>query len=103
MSSPDPVRAQVVRRNRDLAALALRATRAFSSSSPQDSGGPSPLFGAPTTALAHDCANVILTCFGIRGFKHVVSTKAGKFHKLLIAVHKYALAPPSRPLTFRMF
>ena len=91
LSSPDPVRAQAVRRNRDLAALALRSCRAFSSSSPQDSGGPSPLFGAPTTALARDCANIILTCFGVQGFKHVVSTKGGKFHKLLIAVHESAV------------
>jgi hypothetical protein len=91
LQSPDPVRVEAARRNHDLAALALQAHTAFSSSSPQDSGGPSPLFGAPTTALARDCANIILTCFGLPGFKYVVSTKEGKFHKLLIAVHEYAM------------
>jgi len=100
LPSPDPVRRQAVRRNRDLAALALRARRAFSSSAPQDSGGPSPLFGAPTNALARDCANVVLICFGLPGIKHVVSTKEGKFHKLLIAVHRYAMGTEERTPDF---
>jgi hypothetical protein len=91
LQSPDPVRVEAARRNHDLAALVLQAHTAFSPSSPQDLDGPSPLFGAPTTALARDCANIILTCFGLQGFKHVVSTKEGKFHKLLIAVHEYAM------------
>jgi hypothetical protein len=89
--SPEPVRNEAALRTRDLADLALTAHKVFLSASPKDQGGPSPLFGAPTTALAHDCADIILACFGLQGFKHVVSTKSGKFHKLLIAVHEYAM------------